>query len=223
MQVVVGAMLLLTLVDAEIELVPDEIATHQAIIRRAKGRRVDPSEMLLDSNLDHRAMASLQDGARRGRPDIAHICLLAALDSIPSREGRMRVYVHTRHDIVMEFDPKTRIPRSQNRFYGLLEKLLSEGKGTELITVSRMSIRQLQKQLAPDLSLGFSRRGESGDLRSMLSGERKTMAMVGGFPSGYFRSPVGEIARIVRCYDEPLDAWTVVNEIICAYRWGPVG
>ena len=216
-------MLFLTIVDAEIELVPEEIATHEVIIRRAKRRRVDPTEMLLDSNMDHRGMARLQDGTRRGRPDITHVCLLNALDSIPCREGRMGVYVHTRQDIVMGFDPKTRIPRSQNRFYGLLEKLLSEGKGTELITVSRMSVRQLQKQLAPDLSLGFSRKGERVDLRSMLSGEGKIMAMVGGFPSGYFRSPVEDIARVVRCHDQPVDAWTVVNEIICAYRWGQVG
>ncbi len=218
-----AAVLFLTLVDAEIELVPEEIATHEVIVRRSRRRRMDPTEMLLDSNLDHRAMVGLEDGARRGRPDIAHICLLNALDSIPCREGRMRVYVHTRHDIVMEFDPRTRIPRSQNRFYGLLEKLLSQGRGTDLVKVWKMSLRQLQEQLDPDLSLGFSRRGEPADLRSVLSQGQKVMAMVGGFPSGYFRSPVEKMARIVRCYDQPLDAWTVVNLIICAYGGVPVG
>ncbi len=211
-------MLHLAIVDAEIELVPPEIAGHPAIVRRARQRGKDPAALLLDSSADYRAMNGLADYRRRGRPDIAHLCLLNALGSIPCKEGALRVYLHTRQDLVLAFDRRTRLPRTQSRFYGLLEGLVSEGRGTGLITLRRMSLRELWRRLAPDVCLGLTRRGEKANLSSELSGGRTVMAMIGGFPEGGFRSPVCEFARLVSCYEHPLDAWTVVNEVICAYR-----
>lgn len=212
-------MLFLTIVDSEIELVPEEIAKHPLIRSRARKRRKDPTDMLLDSNSDYKAMAALPDGRGRGRPDIAHICLLNAMDSISSREGHLKVYVHTRHDIVLGFENRTRIPRTQARFYGLLESILSEERSTDLISFRKISLKELREEIAPDMSLGFSSRGEPIDLPSEMGRGERILAMVGGFPSGDFRSPVKEVAdKVVRCYGQPLDAWTVVNEVICAFQ-----
>jgi rRNA small subunit pseudouridine methyltransferase Nep1 len=217
-------MLHLIIADAEIELVPPEIAAHREIRRRGRKMGKSPEEMLLDSSMDHRALRSMPEGVRRGRPDIAHVCLLVALDSIPCREGQLQIYVHTRHDIVLQFDPSTRIPRSQARFYGILEKILREEKGTDLIQFSRKDLKTLQGEISPDLSLGFSDKGESTYLPAELSKTDNTLAVVGGFPRGDFRSPVAAMAdRMISSYGEELDAWTVVGEIIWAYKAGMAG
>ncbi len=214
-------MLFLVIADSEVELVPPDIASHRTILRRAKRRERNPSEMLLDSNTDHRAMLALPDGDRRGRPDIAHTCLLIALDSILCREGQMEIHLHTRHDVVLTFNGRTRIPRSQRRFYGLMESILSEERGTDLIGFQRISLKDLCRKVGPEVTYGFSSRGQQVDLPAEFSRVDRILAIVGGFPKGTFHSPVKEIAdRIVKCYDRRLDAWTVVCEILCAYRSG---
>jgi len=211
-------LLFLILADSEIELVPSEIAEQRSLVRRARRRGKEPNELLLDSNTDHRAMKLLPDGSRRGRPDIAHMCLLNALGSIPSREGRLRCYVHTRDDIVLGFEPRTRIPRSQGRFYGLIESILARRRGTELISYREINLEGLLTEIQPDVSLGFSSRGDSVDLQREMAKEGKIVAIVGGFPKGYFMSPVEKLVdRMVSLYDAPLDAWTAVNEVLCAY------
>ncbi len=212
-------MLNLIITDAEIELVPAEIADHPSIRRRAKRRNKKGQELLLDSNYDYRAMRRLPQGERRGRPDIAHICLLNALDSIPSREGQLRVYVHTRNDRVFRFASETRLPRSQHRFYGILESLLKKEEGTDLIGYERLSLRQLVDRIEPDFSVAFSIRGSQLDISDRLNSAERVVAMVGGFPRGNFKSPALELAdEVVRFYNRPLDAWTVVNGLICDYQ-----
>lgn len=212
-------MIHLILADCEIELVPREIAEHPLIARRARRRGKGAEGLLLDSNFDHRAMRRLPEGNRRGRPDIAHVCLLNALDSIPSRDGEMRTYLHTRDDIVMRIAPETRIPRSQNRFYGLMESIISRERGTDLIGFERMDLRTLVEGLKPDTVIAFSPQGETVDLGSVMKEGREIAAIVGGFPRGEFRSPVSELAdSLVSIYGTSLDAWTVVGEIICRYR-----
>ncbi len=209
--------LYLVIADAEVELVPERIADHPTIRKRARARRKPPGQLILDSNTDHRAMASLPDGHRRGRPDITHICLLNALGSIPCRRGEMRVFVHTRNDEVMEFEPETRIPRSQNRFYGILESILARKAGTNLVHYEQMGLARLKERLDPDVCLVMTRRGELVDIDSEIGRAQRAMVIVGGFPRGFYLSPVDEIGRLVRLCDEPLEAWTVVNEVVCSY------
>ena len=212
-------MLSLVIADSEIELVPSELERHPLIVRRAEGRRRPPGQILLDSNYDHRAMRALRDQDRRGRPDIAHVCLLVALDSIPAREGELRVYVHTRHDAVLTFSSDTRIPRSQSRFYGILEGILSTGEGTKFIGYREMGLGALVAGLGPDLTIGLSPSGEGANLPDLMSGKGNIVAIVGGFPRGDFLSPVGSIVdRMVSLHAESLDAWTAVAEAISAYR-----
>ena len=58
------------------------------------------------------------------RPDITHQCLLTLLDSPLNKAGRLTVYVHTQKNVLIEINPKTRIPRTFNRFCGLMVQLL---------------------------------------------------------------------------------------------------
>jgi rRNA pseudouridine-1189 N-methylase Emg1 (Nep1/Mra1 family) len=54
------------------------------------------------------------------RPDITYQCLLTLLDSPLNKAGLLQVYVHTEQNVLIEINPKTRIPRTFKRFCGLM-------------------------------------------------------------------------------------------------------
>lgn len=58
------------------------------------------------------------------RPDITHQCLLMLMDSPLNRAGLLQVYIHTENNILIEVHPQTRIPRTFDRFCGLMVQLL---------------------------------------------------------------------------------------------------
>ncbi|XP_057295082.1 ribosomal RNA small subunit methyltransferase NEP1-like [Hydractinia symbiolongicarpus] len=58
------------------------------------------------------------------RPDITHQCLLMLMDSPLNRAGLLQVYIHTERNVLIEINPQTRIPRTFNRFCGLMVQLL---------------------------------------------------------------------------------------------------
>lgn len=58
------------------------------------------------------------------RPDILHQCLLMLFDSPLNRANLLQVYVHTTRKVLIEINPQTRIPRTFDRFCGLMVQLL---------------------------------------------------------------------------------------------------
>ena len=54
------------------------------------------------------------------RPDISHQCLMMLLDSPLNRAGLLQVYIHTTKNVLIEINPHLRIPRTFNRFCGLM-------------------------------------------------------------------------------------------------------
>jgi len=77
------------LADSELEIIPPEIARLPAIRKDAERRGKRAEEMLLDSSLHHSAMRGLDQWERRGRPDIVHMSMLIANESILNREGML--------------------------------------------------------------------------------------------------------------------------------------
>ncbi|XP_027054588.1 ribosomal RNA small subunit methyltransferase NEP1-like [Pocillopora verrucosa] len=58
------------------------------------------------------------------RPDITHQSLLMLLDSPLNKAGLLQVYIHTERNVLIEINPHTRIPRTFDRFCGLMVQLL---------------------------------------------------------------------------------------------------
>lgn len=74
---------------------------------------------------DHyKIIKSMKKKLEEFRPDIIHQCLLNLFDSPLNKAGLLQVYVHTNKNIVIEINPKTRIPRTFKRFSGLFTQLL---------------------------------------------------------------------------------------------------
>jgi rRNA small subunit pseudouridine methyltransferase Nep1 len=58
------------------------------------------------------------------RPDIVHQELMAVLDSPLNKAGKVKLYMHTEKNVLVEINPKTRLPRTFKRFSGLMVQLL---------------------------------------------------------------------------------------------------
>ncbi len=214
----------LLLVDSEIELVPERIASHPAVHINAKKRGKQAEKMLLDSSLHHSAMKRLSQGERRGRPDIVHFVLMLALESVLNRRDLLRVYVHTRNDEFITFDPSTRLPKNYPRFVGLMESLFSEGvapsRGEPLLMLHKdYSFERCIEVIPHSRVVVLSPDGEKVRLKSYFKGSEDMLCIVGGFSKGDFKSDVRSNAdEIISIYDESLTAWTVVSELIVNYE-----
>ncbi|MFH4980755.1 hypothetical protein AB6A40_007464 [Gnathostoma spinigerum] len=99
--------------------------------------------VLLCSNKHNDYLKSKKMDPSKYRPDIVHQCLLMLLDSPLNRASRLQVYMHTINNILIEVNPQTRIPRTYDRFCGLMAQLLqkltirAEGSSVKLLKIIR--------------------------------------------------------------------------------------
>lgn len=224
-------MLRVLLAEAELELAPAEIAGHPAVRASAKAQDRRPGQVLLDQNLHGSALAKLPDGARRGRPDIAHYCLLTLLESPLAKAGRLEVAIHTRHRLLVRVRPDTRLPRGEARFQGLMGKVLREGRSQ-----GKKPLLWVEGEASPAQALHAFAKGpvlrldEGGtllapaDIAARADASGDLTLVLGAFPSGAFLPEwVAAAPEAVSIWKEPLNAWAVAAEVAAGYRarWGP--
>jgi rRNA small subunit pseudouridine methyltransferase Nep1 len=218
-------MLTLVLADSELEMVPASIAGHPACVSPARKRGRQASHTLLDSSVHHAALGRLQDGDRRGRPDLVHFFLLAALDSILNIEGGLRVVVHTRNGEVIRIRPDTRLPKNQPRFCSLMEQLFLNGRvppeGEPLMSMTKGSLEAIIKETGAREVVALSPKGRPVEPRAYFAKKRgrDIACIIGGFPDGDFTSPVNELADdVISIAPHTLKVWTVASEIVVNMR-----
>ena len=219
------------LAEAELELIPQKIASHPAVVSHSKKQHKKATSLLLDASFHHSAMQKLPDGRRRGRPDIAHIFLLTVLESIANKKGLIKeIIIHTRNNDVIYINPETRIMRNYTRFIGLIEQLYQK----EIISTDESVLLSLKKQISMSTLLSsykkeykicFSDNGKPVSLSSYFMDLKKQnindmICFVGGFPSGTFHSDfIKEIDDEICIHPDPLTAWTVANEALVYYQY----
>ena len=209
----------LVIAESALELVPEEIRRSPAVVNDAKRRERDPSKILLDRSLHHAAMVRLKEDYKRGRPDIVFMTLLSVTGTPLYEEGSVKVYVHTRGDVVLEIAERTRLPKSYFRFRNLVEKHLSEGSSNELIRVRELNIRELmRKVIKPDFVAGLSTQGKSEtleDLAETLVGRTNPCVVIGGFPHGHFSAgTLAVLDVLVKIHSRALDAHVVASRAV---------
>lgn len=193
-------MLHLVLAEAELELAPGPM--------RAGGP-------VLDAYFHRELLDALPDGERRGRPDIVHQALSLCWGSRPYRTGRLRAYVHTRDDIVIEVEPSARVPPNQMEFLMLMGRLLDGGE-VKGYNARSMTLRSLLGRLDVPV-VAMSPDGEDIPLASIMNEHEDLAVVVGAFPCGDYRGPVYQLADVaVSLGRELLTVPAVVSEILCA-------
>ncbi len=208
--------------DSELELVPREIQSHPSVVKSARLREKKPSTILLDASLHHSAIRSKYgtEAERRGRPDIVHLFLMNSLESILNKEGALRVYVHTRNNDVIKINPETRLPRTYNRFVGLIEHVFQNryvpDRENPLLTMEKMSLQSLAKSTGNKIVI-LSENGRKVNLKNYEIPEDITF-IIGGFPHGDFLSNVNFGDDVISIHSQTLMAWVTVFEIIAEYE-----
>lgn len=218
-------MLNLTIAEAALELVPVEIAGQASVRNDARRRGLEPTELLLDRSLHHAAMARLKEDHKRGRPDLVHLTLLSVTSTPLYRAGGVKIYIHTRDDVVLELREGTRPPKSYFRFRDLVQKVLKEKPRSGLVVYRESSIPQLLKSTGADPAVGLSVQGKQvklEDLARQLAEARNPMVLIGGFPKGHFTpETTRSLDSLVRIHPDSLDAHVVAGRLVYEFEKVP--
>jgi len=217
-------MLSLILAESSIELVPQEIQTHNAIISHSQKLGKKPSEILLDNSWHYSAMKGIQDEIKRGRPDLVHFSLLEACSIPLFYEKKISVYVHTIEDKVIFVDNEIRLPKSYHRFAGLIEKLFDENiikaDGKKLLEIKDLSFDQLIDEIKPKRIIGLSTQGvvsSCEDVGKKLTNE--SCIVIGGFPKGHFSDSIKKrVEYLVNVDKKSLESHIVIGRVLYEYE-----
>ncbi len=219
----------LVLAESAAEIVPEGMRGHPEVRASARKRGRRPGGMLLDNSLHYAAMRGLADGHKRGRPDLVHFALLAATCTplYMGGGGALRVYVHTAGGDVVELGERVRLPRSFDRFSGLLAGLLAGGGdgGGGLLRLRRgLGFGPLLEEIGPEIAVGLSSGGAPGTCagaaaRLASAGARGACLVVGGFQKGELSGEVrGRLDELLRVDGRPLESHVVLSRVLYEYE-----
>jgi len=94
--------------------------------------RVMKKNELLDCNKHESYLRKNNRSPESARPDITHNSLLKLMDSPLNRHTLLQVYIETdklkSENQVIEINPKTRLPRTYERFCGVFSQLIKGGR-----------------------------------------------------------------------------------------------
>ncbi len=215
-------MLRLIIADAELQLIPEKMWGDHAIKNIAEKNHKKPGEMLLDSNYMHTSIEKYYPGEsnRRGRPDIVYLFLEMATESILNKRGGLDIFIHTRDNFIMHINGNTNLPRSYNRFEGLIEDLFRkksiEYNGTELLSLREEKLIPFLKGL-DGKTIALSPDGKESKLSDIIIDENLNV-VIGGFSQGDYISDVYSHFKAYRIFDEELTIWSVGMEVISKYE-----
>jgi rRNA small subunit pseudouridine methyltransferase Nep1 len=215
--------LTLILVEAGVELIPKKLRGHPSVKKNLNMRNY--TSQLLDNALHHSAMRKLKDYSKRGRPDVAHVCLLNALGSPLNKKGLLRIYLHTVNGKIYEINSNIRIARNFNRFKGLMAKMILDGqiktKKEILLAEWDASLSELIESFKNREVVVFSKhasRVESFTKVFPRDPQKHYIALVGCFQKTSISDPIKKMGdRHISISEFSLDACVVVSEILTYY------
>jgi rRNA small subunit pseudouridine methyltransferase Nep1 len=128
--------------------------------------------------------------------------------------------------MVIKINPKTRLPKNYNRFKGLMEQLYELGKvppeGPPLLTIEKMTLKNLIKNLNPSATILFTEQGPPSKLKKIMNEcakQENPVVIIGGFPHGEFSQKTINVSnKKISIYPEPLDTWIVVSRVLHSYE-----
>lgn len=210
--------------ECALELVPPELLGAPSVKRRARERRREAAQLLLDQAADHKAMEALADGPRRGRPDIVHVLTLLVQDSPLTAKRQTRVLWHTQKDELVRVRPDLRPPRAQATFYKLCEDLLRQGKvplhHPLLMRETGRSLARVLKEEAKGPVVLLDPAGEparSPDFARLAREHADLTLVVGGFAHGTWRArPKAE--RTLRVAATPITAASALVPALAGFE-----
>nr|MDO8080772.1 16S rRNA methyltransferase [Candidatus Freyarchaeota archaeon] len=218
-------MLTLILAESSLETIPPKIGRY-GLTKTPSKKGEEKNKTILDISLHSRIVQNLPNREKRGRPDIIHLSLLAALGTPLNKYGFLQIFVHTIQDMVIRIASETRLPKNYNRFIGLMEQLYDLGKvppeGPPLLTLEKMTLETLIKNLKPSETLLFTEKGTLLKLKPVMNEcakQENPLIIIGGFPHGDFSPETLKLSdKKISISPETLDTWIVVSRALYCYE-----
>ena len=184
---------------------------------------------LLNSEENISLMRRLKKDPNDYRPDILHQELLSVLDSPLNKAGKVKVYVRTEKNILIEINPKCRIPRTFRRFSSLMVQLLHQLKIRS--SDSEMLLRVIKNPVtryipAGSKCFGFSQHGtlySPFSFSKALPDDVPIVLVLGAMAKGSIsREDNAYIEEMVSVSEYPLSGSVAINRILGAIEqhWG---
>ncbi|XP_014739684.1 PREDICTED: ribosomal RNA small subunit methyltransferase NEP1 [Sturnus vulgaris] len=180
-------------------------------------------------NCDKHKALLLRNGRDPGevRPDITHQSLLMLMDSPLNRAGLLQVYIHTKKNVLIEVNPQTRIPRTFDRFCGLMVQLLHK-LSVRAADGPQKLLKVIKNPVSDHLPVGCMKIGTSfavsqvSDLRELVPAAEPVVIVVGAFAHGSVNVDYTE--KMVSISNYPLSAALTCAKITTAFEevWGIV-
>ncbi|XP_040834765.1 ribosomal RNA small subunit methyltransferase NEP1 isoform X1 [Ochotona curzoniae] len=180
-------------------------------------------------NCDKHKSVLLKNGRDPGevRPDIAHQSLLMLMDSPLNRAGLLQVYIHTQRNVLIEVNPQTRIPRTFDRFCGLMVQLLHK-LSVRAADGPQKLLKVIKNPVSDHFPVGCMKIGTSfsvsdvSDVRQLVPSTDPVVFVVGAFAHG--KVSVDYAEKMVSISNYPLSAALTCAKLTTAFEevWGVV-
>ena len=158
------------------------------------------------------------------RPDIIHQCLLNLFDSPLNKVGLLQVYIHTNKNILIEINPKTRIPRTFKRFSGLFSQLLLKNEIGEKNDIFLKILKEKVENIVGDIpKILLSEKGRLVDIeiyaknleensKDKNNNNNKNICFIIG------TNPKGDIDPMIKYNDDciSLSSFDLDSNVVCA-------
>uniref|UniRef100_A0A158Q8S4 18S rRNA (pseudouridine-N1)-methyltransferase n=1 Tax=Elaeophora elaphi TaxID=1147741 RepID=A0A158Q8S4_9BILA len=157
------------------------------------------------------------------RPDILHQCLLMLLDSPLNRADLLQIYVHTVNNILIEVNPQIRIPRTFDRFCGLMVQLLHK-LSIRAADSSVKLLKIIRNPVSIHLPIGCRKVLTSYQASEYLScrqfaesaGNKPIAVIIGGFAKG--KATVDYAEEEVKLSNFPLSAALTCSKLTSSFE-----
>ncbi|WP_287961473.1 16S rRNA methyltransferase [Acidiplasma sp.] len=215
-------MLNLVVADAELQLIPEQMLDDPAIKKIAAKNHKKPSEMLLDSNYMHTSIDKYFPGrsTRMGRPDIIYIFLEVAMESILNKRGHLRIYIHTKENKIIVINPDVSLPKSYNRFTGLIEDLFRKKEikvgGKTLLSMENEDIISFLNNTGKN-TVVLSPHGKFSNPSDIINMDNINV-VIGGFSEGDYVTNLYDHFNSYSIFKDELTIWSVGMEIIAQFE-----
>ena len=208
--------------EVEAKRVTDESRSVIFVLENAQleTARLNSQICLLNADDHKNYLAKHQKEIASYRPDILHQSLLTILDSPLCKMDHVSdIYIHTSSNVLIRVDPATKLPRTFNRFAGLMAQLLQKfairaekGPG-KLLKCIKGPVTQYLPGDAHVIAL--SREGEHKQkARALMEGlddGRSLVFVVGAFAHGHL--DISYADRVVSLTELPLSAACCLSKL----------
>jgi len=180
---------------------------------------------------DHRGVhKKLKREPAGSRPDICHLELMALLDSPLNKAGLLQVFISTKKNVLIEVNPKIRLPRTYKRFAGLMVQLLhklkiraSEGPQWLLRVVKNPVTRHLPTRCQ---KYGMSCVGALVDAHEFvpsLPQDEPVVFVIGAMAHGHLdKTTTPYVQEFISVSEYPLSGAKAIDRLLGAFEknWG---